>query len=266
MIRKCGNGDRDRILSYIGDEYAHCLYLYLNLQRYGFDSDMIEVYFQMDGDRVGAVMLKYYTCLHVYSRDNVFDASEIGEFFAGNGFTMLYCMKETGEHLYTALPGAIRTKATITNGWVARVKSLDREPDGLSTPAQADDFDQIVRLIYDDDDIGRSYNYDDLSRQLVERNKEGYTRNLVIKQDGLVIAHICTNAEFGDIAVIAELLVRKEHRRKGYATGIMRDICGELLSEGKEVYSFYYSEESRLIHERLGFNEICKWAKIVLNR
>ena len=222
MIIKCGRNDEQRVLSYIGPDYSRCLYLYLNLQKYGIDSDIIEVYCQEEGNKMTAVMLKYYSCLHLYSKDGIFDADEIGSFFADNGFTMLYSTAETGRRMYSALPSSIAKESTISNGWVAQIKRVDRESKGLSIPAQADDFVQIVKLIYDDEDIGRSYNYDDLARQLVERNKEGYARNLVIKNDDLVIAHICTNAEFGKVSVIAELLVKEEYRGKGYASDIMR--------------------------------------------
>lgn len=265
MIVKCGRDDGQTVLSYIGSDYSQCLYLYLNLQKYGMDSDIIEVYLQEVGNLVTAVMLKYYTCLHVYSRDGIFNADEIGSFFADNGFTMLYSTAETGCRLFSALPGSISKDAAISKGWVARIKNIDREPKGLSIPAQNDDFVQIVKLIYEDEDIGRSYIYDDLARQLVERNKEGYARNLVIKNDGLVIAHVCTNAEFGKVSVIAELLVREEYRGRGYASEIMRSICSDLLSEEKEVYSFYYSEVSRRLHKHIGFFEVCEWSKIVIN-
>lgn len=266
MITKCGRIDEQRVLSYIGPDYTHCLYLYLNLQKYGFDSDVIEVFCQEEGDSITAVMLKYYSCLHFYSKDAIFNADEIGSFFAYNGFTMLYSTDETGMRIYSTLPDSIAKEATISHGWVAQIKNIDRESKGLSIPAQADDFVQIVKLIYEDEDIGRSYNYDDLARQLVERNREGYARNLVIKNGDLVIAHICTNAELGNVAVIAELLVREGYRGKGYASEMMRCICGNLLSEGKEVYSFYYSEESRRLHKHIGFIDICGWSKIVINR
>lgn len=266
MIYKCGIKDKQRILSYISADYSHCLYLYLNLQKYGLNSDVIDVYLQLEGDNVTAVMLKYYSCLHLYSRDNIFDAYELGLFFANKGFTMLYSTAEIASKMFSVFPNTIAAKATVSNGWVAQIKNVDKESKGLSIPAQETDFDQIVRLIYDDEDIGRSYKFDELARQLVERNKDGYARNLVIKRDGLVIAHACTNAEFGNIAVVAELLVRKEYRRKGYATEIWRDICSKLLSEGKEVYSFYYSEESRRLHKHIGFFEVCEWAKIVIDR
>lgn len=266
MITKCERYDEQRVLSYIGPDYSRCLYLYLNLQKYGIDSDIIEVYCQEEGNKMTAVMLKYYSCLHLYSKDGIFDADEVGSFFVDNGFTILYSTAETGMRVYSALPISMAREATISNGWVAQIKSVDRESKGLAIPAQSDDFVQIVKLIYEDEDIGRSYNYDDLARQLVERNKEGYARNLVIKKHDLVIAHICTNAEFDRVSVIAELLVRETYRGKGYASEIMRCICGSLLSEGKEVYSFYYSEESRRLHKHIGFFEVCEWSKIVINR
>ena len=104
-----------------------------------------------------------------------------------------------------------------------------------------------------------------MAKQIEERNQEGYARNLVIKQDGQVIAHACTNAELNRIAVVAELLVKEGYRKKGFASEIWRTICSQLLSEGKEVYSFYYSEESRILHKHIGFHEICEWAKVVIS-
>ncbi|MBR5081410.1 MAG: GNAT family N-acetyltransferase [Bacteroidales bacterium] len=264
MIIKNGIKDKQRILTYIASDYSHCLYLFLNIQKYSLDSGVIEVYCQEKENRITAVMLKYYSCLHVYSKDNDLDAEEIGLFFESKGLTMLYSTTATANCLNKTLPQTLTNNIMVSNGWVAQIISVDKEPQGLSVPAQEDDFEQIIRLIYDDEDIGKSYKYDDLARQLIERNREGYARNLVIKQDDLVIAHACTNAELGGIAIVAELLVRAEYRRKGYASEIWRGICSQLLSEGKEVYSFYYTEESRNLHKRIGFFEVCEWSKIVI--
>ena len=46
MIVRCERNDSQRVLSYIDQDYSRCLYLYLNLQKYGFDSSIIEVYCQ----------------------------------------------------------------------------------------------------------------------------------------------------------------------------------------------------------------------------
>lgn len=265
MMIKCSRQDEKRILDYIGSDYPSCLYLYLDLLKYGFDTDSVEVYLQQQEKKVMAVLLRYYSCLHVYSRENAFDAKETATFFTANHFTILYCAAKTADRVYAAFSEAQAEKATVTKGWVAQIRKVDQAPKGLAVRADKEDFDQIVRLIYDDEDIGRSYKFDELAAQLKERNQQGYARNLVIKQNGVVIAHACTNAELKSISVVAELLVRNEYRRKGYASEIWRTICSELLGEGKEVYSFYYSEESRTLHKHIGFHEICEWAKIVVS-
>lgn len=264
MIIPCTPADEERLFSYIGDDYPACLYLYLDLKQYGLRSDRIEAYRQQDGERITAILLKYYSCLHVYSADQSFDAGELAAFFAEKGCAMLYCRSETAQKLRNAFPLPLQKRAVITDGWVARIRRVDREAQGLAVAAAEEDFDQIVRLIYEDEEIGRSYRYAELAEQLRERSREGFSRSLVIKNGDLVIAHACTNAERDGLAVVAELLVRKAYRRRGYASEIWRELCGRLLSEGKEVYSFYYSAESRALHRRIGFEEICLWTKIVI--
>ena len=264
MICKCNKANEKEIIEYIGKDYSSCLYLYLNLMKYGFESDIIEVFLQHDEEKTTAVLLKYYSCLHVYSKNGDFCSKEVADFFIRRGFTILYCTAKTAESVYNAFSESERNKAVITIGWVAQIQAVDKKPKGLAEAAKEEDFCQIARLIYDDEDIGRSYQFNELVKQLSERNRQGYGRNLVIKNDGTVIAHACTNAESDNVAVVAELLVRKEYRRRGYASEIWRENCQQLLAEGKEVYSFYYTEESRNLHKHIGFFEVCEWTKIVI--
>lgn len=49
MIIRCQKEDEKIIESYIGTEYYKCLYLYMNLQRYGTGSQAIDVYMDKFG-------------------------------------------------------------------------------------------------------------------------------------------------------------------------------------------------------------------------
>lgn len=264
MIKKCNQNDEEKILSYIGDNYPSCLYLFLNLKKYGVNSEKTKVFIQYSRKEIVSVLLIYYSCLHVYSKNNSFNVKELTHFFEENGLTMIYCTEVTAKRIYSNLPESLASYSTIETGSVAQIRKIDAQPLGLSVTAEDNDYEQIAGLIYNDEDIGKSYNYSELAAQLKERAREGYARNMVIKQNGLVIAHACTNAEMENIAIVAELIVREEYRRKGYAAEIWRDICGKLLSEGKEVFSFYYSEASRNLHNNIGFIKVCDWAKIVI--
>lgn len=265
MIVKCQQKQEEKVFSYIGENYSHCLYLYMNLKRYGVESDLIDVYFHVNDDEIKAVYLKYYSCIHVYSQDNDFSMEEFFSWSRNLSFSMIYCERKCAEHIWKNLSDEWKTKAAISNGWVAEIQNVDREAVTKVQKAIGQDFDSIVSLIYEDEDIGRSYNLEDLSCQLKERAESGYSRNYVIKDGDVVVAHACTNAELDAIAVVAELVVNQDYRRRGYASEIWRYLCRQLLNEGKEVFSFYYSEESRSLHKKIGFFEVCEWSKIVFS-
>lgn len=263
MLVKYTNEDSKIIEHYIGLDYYKCLYLYLDLKQYGTQGDNISTYIQLYNNEIKAIVLTYYSCIHVYSKDNDFIPEEILELVRTNRFTMLYCAKEVADKIWDLWP--TEYKAERTYGWVASIENVAIPSINSAIRATSEDFSQIVNLIYQDEDIGKSYDYKELAKQLSERAAEGYTRNIVIKDNQTVVAHACTNAEYGNIAVVAELVVHPQYRRRGYGINIWSCICAELLREGKEVFSFYYSKESRSLHKKIGFVERCEWCKIVID-
>ena len=263
MINKCNIDDKAKIISYIGKDYSRCLYLYMNYMKYGIESDTISVYLQEDKEGIQAIYLVYYSCIHVFSRQKMFSLQELNSFLNERTFSMIYCEKATALYIWNGLKKEKRDCSSITYGWVAQVTTLIPRESRDVHPAQKEDFRQIVEMIYADEDIGRSYDIESLAAQLQERNQEGYTRNLVVKDGATVVAHACTNAEINGLAVVAELVVNDNYRRHGYGSEIWASLCNDLLNEKKEVFSFYYSEASRALHCKLGFQEVCEWAKIV---
>lgn len=264
MIIKCQKEDEKIIESYIGKEYYKCLYLYMNLQRYGIGSQVIDVYIDKLEDEIKAVYLFYFSCVHVYSKHNDFSVLKLKELLKSHPIKMIYCEKNTAEYIDDNYSISERPFA-MTYGWVAEITNVDEKHKESVQLASMTDFEQIVQMIYGDEDIGKSYNINELTEQLFQRSNDGYSRNYVIKKNDMVIAHACTNAEIDGIAVVAELIVNKEYRRKGYALEIWRAICEDLLNEGKRVFSFYYSNESRNLHKKVGFHEVCEWGKIVFD-
>lgn len=264
MIEKCNSIEQENsVFEYIGNNYGKCLYLYLDLKKYTIKSDKISAYIQTDGIQVRAVLLVYYSCLHLYSEKDDFDAVEICKFLSGKNITTVYCTESSALKLSVYMDNDI----SLSVGWVSQIKNMIPFSNKIEiTSAKEKDFSQIAHMIYEDDDIGRNYKYEDLIKQLSERVLHGFSRNYVIKDGETVIAHACTNAETENIAVVGELMVKNEYRRHGYGSMIWSYLCDKLLTENKEVYSFYYSSESRRLHHKIGFIEICNWAKILINR
>ena len=260
-IAACGEEWSQRITEYIGSDYDRCPYLYLDLLEYGFSSEQTKVFAQTAEGELTAVMLQYQSCLHVFARSvEAADIPALARFIRNGGYTMVYCVRELAEALEPLLTDA---GFRGTYGWLAEIKDAGSFGDEAVVPAEMSDFHEIAALLYADEDIGRSYTLDSLEKQLTERWEQGFGRNRVIREDGHVVAHGCTNAEYGGIVIVGELIVEESCRRRGLGKRIWRSLCGELLAEGKKVYSIYYSEASRSLHRSLGFEERCAWGKLV---
>ena len=77
MIIKCNDNKKKEVLDYIGEEYGKCLYLYIDLVKYGCESEFVKVWKVIGDDGVTMVMLAYHSALHLYSIKLNFDLQEI---------------------------------------------------------------------------------------------------------------------------------------------------------------------------------------------
>lgn len=157
-IRKATSGDEPRIKAYIGDGYEHCLYLYLNLLQYGCDSDEITVWVQ-EKQKITAVLLRYHTCIHIFSREHDFDSAELASFLKaqpslslvqGESGTIKGVAQFCGESDFTVEYGSIMH---CPQGNSPCPSSLD-----FAAASTLSDLEQVASLYYADE-LGKTYRY-----------------------------------------------------------------------------------------------------------
>lgn len=263
MIIKCNAEWKERIEEYISDKYPECLYLFLDFKKYGFDYEFVTIWVQMNGDEIVAVILKYHTGMHVFSKDNSFDAAEITRLISKEKPDMICGRKDTLEKV-----GSVEGMNNYLSefGYVGVCNEVQSN-NGLPVQnATEEDFLEIAKLLYQDEGIGASYNLEDLSKQMLQRNQQGFVRNKVIKENGKVVCHVCTGAEEGDISVISGIVTDTESRGKGYALSLLSYTCQQLLTEGKKVYSIYYTIPATKLHHRAGFVDHCQYGKLFIKK
>lgn len=255
------------ILDYIGDDFARCAYMYIDLKKYGLKNENIDMW---KGD--GFVALRYYTGMHIFSRGGM-DGREAAELIASEQPAMVCGMSETIETAHACM-GRVSAPAAgyeLEEGLVAKLKGaptlekFEGKNPGEFTPHRAslEEMEEIAQLLYSDEALGGPYTFDLLYGQLRERFLEGFGRNYVIRHDGKIIAHAATYAEESSLAVISGVMVHPDYRGRGLSSQVLGALCRELMSEGFEVISYYYIESARRAHESVGFREIGSWAKLI---
>lgn len=259
MIEKCNNKDLKRIEEYIDVHYPTCLYLYLDVKKYGPDSDLTKSFFIYENNKLKGVILLYHTAMHLFSKNNDFNKDEVRDFVIYHNPSMICAAKET---ILTLQDEFTSLGFYAEYGHVGQFISLDKKSQMTPQLAKTKDIEGIANLLYQDDDIGASYHLNDLKQQIKERLEQGFVRSYVIKEGNKVICHVGTGAETDKVCTIAYCVTDPSYRGRGLFSSLLAYACEKLSQEGKEIYSIYYPENSRLLHHKVGFKDYCECGKL----
>ena len=263
MVGQCNNSQQDVFLNYIGEDYPKCLYLYLDAIKYGCSSDTTRTWMQIRDGVITAVVLAYHTALHVFSRNNDLDVMELCELVKEVKPTMVNAMAETIRKIEPVLfKLGFMSEFGHIGEWMGAADVL--KDDEVSVANEKDIF-EVAKLLYEDDDIGASYVFGDLLKQMQDRLHEGYVRSYVVRKTGEVAAHVGTGAEIKNVCTIAYTITSPKYRGQGLAGRLYNYCCSRLKSEGKRIFSVYYPESARAFHHKMGFVDICEYGKLFLN-
>lgn len=260
MIISCENKDIDSVFDYIGSDYGRCLYIYIDLKKFGLDDENFNVWIQYnENSKICGIISEYFGGIQLFSKDYDFIADEIVEFIKDKDPNVIFAMKQIIDKIKCSLP-----KYTQEDGTVSELKELKYPVNPKAYSASLDELDEIVRIVAEDENIGKPYGYDSLYRQYCERKQENFGRNFILRDEDTneIICHAGTYAEIPQLAVIGGVITSPDYRGKGYSKEILASVCSELQSENKDIFSFHYIPSAKRMHERIGFEEVGIWSKL----
>lgn len=251
-----------RVIDYMGDQCYEALYLYMDIQKYGVDSEHVTTWLQYKMEKISCVILKYHTGMHVFSKEKNAELEEICDLILREKPTMICAEATIIQQLGMFLDGEYRLEighvAQYTNAGFLEKCVIDYKIER----ALEKDYHEMALMLLEDEDIGGSYDVKELENQISERIKEGYSRSYCIKLDNKIVAQISTGAEYETIATIALVMVDFRCRGRGLATSLVKRVCYELTQEGKDVYLVYYSSDAGRVYLKNGFKNVCDYGKL----
>lgn len=231
--------------------------------KYGCSSEYTRTWIQEKDGEITAVMLSYHSALHVYSKDLNFDIKELSKFILERNPSIICASAELIKLLEPML---------CSSGFASEFGHIGKfvhcEPTQVDCNirlADKGDISEIAKLLYEDDDIGASYTFDDLKKQIEERMQGGFVRSYIIKDNEKVVAHLGTGAEIENLCTISYVITDPNYRGRGLSSSLFSYACNQLKSEGRDIYSVYYPENSRRLHHKMGFVDCCKFGKLFRN-
>lgn len=262
MIRKCNNDDKNKILQYIGEDYGKCLYLYIDLIKYGLENKNFHLWIQYNEKEICCLISQYYNGIQVYSKNYDLNPKEIIEFIKEKNPEVISGMKKSIDKIKKFFP-----EYSEEVGVLGELSKLSYPPNLNAYSASFDELDEIANIISQDEVLGKPYGYELLYNQFCERKKDKFGRNFILRDSNTneIICHAATYAELPELAVISGVLTTPLYRGKGFSKGTLSMLCNELQSENKRVFSYFYILPAKKMHYGIGFEKKGVWAKLVKN-
>lgn len=249
------------IKTYLKRDVGNCVYLYIDICKYGLDNPNMKVWYDTDTNGINLVVMKYYDSIQVYSHVDTWDADQVCELINKEHTSMVSGQKRIIEKIYPQYEDAYK----IEYGYVFRMTSY-REFENVETieTATIEDTHEIAELICSNESIGGYYEVQNLAQQLAERMETGIGRNLLIRKEGKIIAHIATYAEYNNIAVTGGLIAKADDSNIPYGTILESRLVLDLLSEKFHIYTFVTEKKRAKFLKLMDCEEYGRYGKMTL--
>lgn len=256
-MRLCDNEHMyQSIMEYILPRCSKCLYIYLDLMRYGIKNEDVRAWAD-DYEDISTVAMRYHNGMHICA-DRDANYCDLANLISAERPAIVLGERKTIDRLSME----IRCFRCPSYGVVMKAENINSLNIMGIERANERDAHEIAKLIMTDSTIGSGYTVNELASQISERLKDGYARNYVIRKNGDIIAHAGTGAEFGGVATIVDVIVRPDYRRQGLGKQLVAAISSDLNEEGMTAYLFCYSTSARKLYQSVGYEFVCEWARI----
>lgn len=259
-MRLAKQKDVGRILEYLENDLGNCVYLYMDIRKYGLDSSYIKVWINEE-EQLTTVVMRYFDSLQIYADKRNADMNGILELVLEEKVQMISGEKGLIDRLRRC--EKVEEDYEAKEGYVFQLENYRVFPCEEIKNGLPEDCQEIADLMCMDEGFAGNYDAKNLALQLQERMQTGMGRSYVIKKNGKIIAHIATFAEDMGIAVTSGLIVHPKYRDYPYGTIMESNLVNILKKEGFKVFTFVNEQKRVKLLKAMGSKECGQYEKLM---
>ncbi len=258
---KLTNKDIPAVLKYISSEPEMNLFIEGDIQAYGLESEVATLYaFGQDWD---CLLLRYYSNYMITSNKESFDTKPVAEYLKDKNIQCISAKETLLEQMTSYYPAL-----TLQGTYMCRLQKKDFKAvkaEGIS-PKQLDasNAQDIIDLYKQIEEFAKPYI--EREEEKLKQTKDNYEKGLQgygIFDDSKLICTGYTTAQTTTGAMIVGVATHPDYRKKGYASLLMRHLCGECFNTGLSFLCLFYDNPSAgAIYHSLGFETIGRWGML----
>lgn len=256
MIRKLTDQDHQQVLAFLSEEPSINLFIIGDIEAFGYSSESQELWAEFNEENtIIAVLLRFHQSFIAYAKGD-FDTGGFVSIMKNYSQPILLSGKSDIIAKFEAYDELRLGKKQVTYFAECRTNKFLSPDDVVYKKASIEDVDQILELRKTIEEFHVREDARDVLVQSIEANT---SRTYFTEVNGVMTACVSTAAENSMSAMIVGVCTRKEYRRKGLASSIMKKVVQDVLNEGKTLCLFYDNPEAGRIYKRLGFKDIGMW-------
>lgn len=247
------------VLAYMEDDLPNCLYLYGDIVRYGINDPNMTVWFSEKDGKINAVVMKYFSGSHVYSKHLDYDLDEVVTKLREINPDRVSSQREIIEQLSQILA----SEYDAEYGFVFHVTSYrEFKSTVVIERAQPEQAPAIADLLLTNEAYSKTYERSKLIKELADRMTNGIGRSYIIREGDRVIAHDGVALETDKYMVEGLALVHDDYRKTLYGSMLESYMINDLGKEGKELYCMIAEGRRANGFERLGNRVVASYGKL----
>ena len=252
--------DVSAILKYLKEDVANCLYMYIDIGKYGIEDEFMDVWVDEKDGNISCVIMKYHTGLQVYSQTDDWNVDEVINIIKEQNVNSITACRRISDVLYDRLQETYE----YDPGYVFEFTTYHPiEMDVKVERAGEEDMMEIAKLISTDEGIGSYYDIVDLANQLTERMNTGMGRNFIVRDGDEIVGHIASYAEFDGLATTSGLIVAPSHRSGLLGAYLEKYLVDDLIKDGFFVYTFITARLRKRLLESMGNKCVGEYGKLM---
>lgn len=252
--------DIQNILEYLKEGIQDCIYMYIDIKKYGINNTAMKVWYESDKNgSLVLVVMKYHTSISFYSDKDDCNLNGVIELIKDYKPNSISAKKVFVERLYSEM----FNDYDVTYGHILRLLNYpDLGQDYIVKTARDTDMLEIAKLIVSDVHIGSYYDVNDLAEQFIERRNSGMGRNYIILDKGKIVGHVASYAELDNIGVAGGLIADPMYKGEFLLGPILEGfIIRKMVKEGFTLFSFVTPKRSKIL-VRLGNKFVSEYGKL----
>lgn len=264
-MRKCNETEQEKIYRCIALEPEINLFIYGDLETYGFSSPQVSVYVEDDGsESYDSLVLRYFDYYIIYSQHENYALEPVIDFFRGReNVESISGKMEILKPLVSYFP-----KFQFTTSYMCRCNSIAPiNPTSEHTAIQKlipEDAPKIVELYVQIEEFASNYRgkEDEKAEEIRSNLSDGGIAYGVFEGHKLVSVGYTSGAN-SKSAMIIGIATLPGFRKKGFASLVVQMLCQESFEEGKDFLClFYHNPEAGRIYHKIGFQEVGQYATL----